>query len=49
MSTMVVTISLVATIYDGTTLRYALRDYYNQGLYPLLLSLTSPLSFYLDG
>ncbi|WP_243517668.1 MULTISPECIES: sodium:solute symporter, partial [unclassified Candidatus Cardinium] len=47
MSTWVVTISLIATIYGGNFLHTQLTGYYYQGLYMLILSLGSPLRFYL--
>ncbi|WP_243018681.1 sodium:solute symporter family transporter [Candidatus Cardinium hertigii] len=47
MSTWVITISLIATIYGGNFLHTQLTGYYYQGLYMLLLSLGSPLRFYL--
>ncbi|TSJ79827.1 hypothetical protein [Cardinium endosymbiont of Dermatophagoides farinae] len=47
MSTWVVTISLIATIYGGNFLHTQLTGYYYQGLYMLLLSLGSPLRFFI--
>ncbi|MEF2229177.1 MAG: sodium:solute symporter family protein [Candidatus Cardinium sp.] len=47
MSTWVITVSLIATIYGGNFLHTQLTGYYYQGLYMLLLSLGSPLRFYL--
>lgn len=47
MSTWVITISLIATIYGGNFLHTQLTGYYYQGLYMLILSLGSPLRFYL--
>ncbi|TDG94790.1 sodium:solute symporter family transporter [Cardinium endosymbiont of Culicoides punctatus] len=47
MSTWVITISLIATIYGGNFLHTQLTGYYYQGLYMFILSLGSPLRFYL--
>ena len=44
MSTTVITISLVATIYGGRILNYELRDYYHDGFYALRMDLLGPMN-----
>ncbi|AWN81589.1 sodium:solute symporter family protein [Candidatus Cardinium hertigii] len=46
-STMVITLSMIATIYDGGILHSRLEAYYRQGVYALLLDLSSALNLYL--
>ncbi|TDG95044.1 sodium:solute symporter family protein [Cardinium endosymbiont of Culicoides punctatus] len=47
MSTLVITISLIATTYAGGILNSRLDGYYRQGIYMLIMDLASPVSFYL--
>ena len=47
MSTTVVALSLIATIYGGGILSSRLDVYYRQGFYALILDLTSPINIYL--
>ncbi len=47
MSTFVITISMIATIYGGGHLTYKINDYACKGLYMLVRDLTGPFSFYL--
>lgn len=46
MSTLVITVSLIATTYDGGILNSRLDGYYRRGLYMLIMDLASPVSFY---
>ncbi|MBX9890296.1 MAG: sodium:solute symporter family protein [Amoebophilaceae bacterium] len=47
MSTFVLTLSLIATTYGGSTLNSRLDACYRNGIYAFMLDLASPLSFYL--
>lgn len=47
MSTFVLTLSLIATTYGGSTLNSRLDACYRNGIYAFILDLASPLSFYL--
>ncbi|AWN82042.1 sodium:solute symporter family protein [Candidatus Cardinium hertigii] len=47
MPTLVLTLSMIATIYDGGILHTRLDAYYRQGIYALLLDLNSVFNLYL--
>ncbi|ROT47749.1 sodium:solute symporter family protein, partial [Candidatus Cardinium hertigii] len=47
MTNLVITISLIATIYGGNMLSSRLNIYYDLGLYELIMDLVHPIAFYL--
>ncbi|MDD9140047.1 MAG: HD domain-containing protein [Candidatus Cardinium sp.] len=47
MSTMVITLSLIATTYGGSILSSRPEGYYRSGLHALIMDLASPINFYI--
>ena len=47
LSTVVITVSMIATTYGGGNLTYKINDYLLKGWYMLIRDLTGPFSFYL--